>query len=52
MSASAVGYSTSRKRRDDEVIGRLDENFTVHNEAKPLFDRRMCVVDRRPCAAV
>eukprot|EP01122_Echinamoeba_exundans_P005585 TRINITY_DN15739_c0_g1_i1.p1 TRINITY_DN15739_c0_g1~~TRINITY_DN15739_c0_g1_i1.p1 ORF type:complete len:309 (-),score=79.12 TRINITY_DN15739_c0_g1_i1:405-1277(-) len=41
MSASAVGYSTSRKRREDEVIGRLDENFTVHNEAKPLFDRRM-----------
>lgn len=44
MSAAAVGYSTLRKRRDDEVIARLEENFTVQHEAKPQFDKRMYAV--------
>jgi hypothetical protein len=45
MSANSVGYSTARRKRDDEVVGRLEDNFKASQIEIPekQMDKRMYV---------
>jgi hypothetical protein len=44
MSADSVGYSTARRKRDDEVVVRLEDNFkTSQMDIPEKLDKRMYV---------